>query len=63
MSRELQLLQQELQRSRSHTVLRKDFFNYMTDLNKVVNPFITDVKKQAEKHKKNKVTLLAILRN
>ena len=63
MSRELQLIQRELQRSNSHTILRKDFFNYMTDLNKVVNPFITDVKKQAERNKKNKVTLLAILRD
>ena len=33
------------------------------DHNKVVNPFITDVKKQAERNKKNKVTLLAILRD
>ncbi len=63
MSRELDILRRELIGTRNVTTMRKDFYNYQNDLNKITQTFITDVKKQAEKKKMNKVSLLAIIRD
>ena len=63
MSRELDILRRELIGTRNVTTMRKDFYNYGNDLNKITQTFITDVKKQAEKKKMNKVSLLAIIRD
>ena len=61
MIRELDILRREIMNVRNTTTMRKDFFNYQNDLNKITQSFITDVKKKAEKKKMNKVTLLAII--
>lgn len=63
MIRELDILRRELMNVRNTTAMRKDFYNYQNDLNKITQSFITDVKKQAEKKKMNKVSLLAIIRD
>jgi hypothetical protein len=62
MIRELQVLDRELSKERDVTVLRRDFTMFGHDLLRESASFLKEVERTATKEKKNRVTMVAVVR-
>ncbi len=62
MIRELQVLDRELSKERDVTVLRRDFTMFGHDFLRESASFLKEVDKTATKEKKNRVTVVAVVR-
>jgi hypothetical protein len=62
MIRELQVLDRELSKEKDVTVLRRDFTMFGHDFLRESASFLKEVERTATKEKKNRVTVIAVVR-
>ncbi len=62
MIRELQVLDRELSKEKDVTVLRRDFTMFGHDFLRESASFLKEVEKTATKEKKNRVTVIVVVR-
>lgn len=62
MIRELQVLDRELSKEKNVTVLRRDFTMFGHDFLRESASFLKEVERTATKEKKNRVTMVAVVR-